>query len=78
MGLPSSSVPLIQSEDSPESKDDPSGPSSKLAQHQLLEGIRTERRDSITSVGEIQCKQKVNYISDFPTSASFLSVLFVN
>ena len=26
---------------------DPSGPSRKLAQHQLLEGISTERRDSI-------------------------------
>ena len=57
---------------------DPSGPSRKLAQHQLLEGISTERRDSIASAGGIQCKQKVNAISEFPTSASFLSVVFVN
>ena len=76
--LPSSSVPLVQSEDSPESKDGPSGPSRKIAQ--LLEGISTERRDSMASVGGIQCKQKVNYtcISEFQTSASFLSVVFVN
>ena len=53
-------------------------PSRKLAQHQLLEGISTERSDSIISVGAIQRKQKVNDISEFPTSASFLSVLFVN
>ena len=56
----------------------PSGPSRKLAQHQLLESISTERRNSMTSVGGIQCKQKVNYISEFPTSASIRSVVFVS
>ena len=77
MGLPGSPVPLVQSEDSPESKDGPSGRSRKLAQHQLLD-ISTERRDSIASVGGMQYKQEVNHISEFPTSASFLSVVFVN
>ena len=52
----------------------PSGPSSKLAQQKLLEGIKTERRDSITSVGGIQCKQKVNYTYIWVPNFSVISI----
>ena len=62
-GLPSTSVPLVQSEDSSESKDGPSGPSRKLAQHQLIEGISTERKNSITSVGNSVDKKPIIYLS---------------